>query len=456
MKYLLCLLLLAVCLLDAKLLSAGVSLGSGEANSQIAANVSERLTYMLEKNQSVQEALKAFNARNLVEAERILREAKKASTALPAPEVVLSRWLFSSNQIALATAKVESYLVSQPNDLDALLLLVEVAMQSQRWTEAWLLLEKINTIFDNAALAVSESPAMRELRLEVLKLQGETAAQRKDWKTAEGIFLRMMELAPASGQPHWSLGRLRLAQGDIDGAFDRMKQGRKLDNKLPQPQLIIAVSLAKDSPPNVEIIEKWFQAGIKAEDAQAVNWHVYAKWLLENDRPQDVMRISDKINAAWTSDRSSQFLKGLAYRYLGDLNAAETIFKKLHQDNGDDVESSDQLALVLVEQTDESKRARAKQLSDTNLNRMPKSESIIASAAWIEFKLGSIDVADQMLGKLTSSTTISPQTAYYVAQVLQARGKAAEARGILEAACKAPGLWVQRSTAKASLEVDGK
>ncbi len=137
--------------------------------------------------------------------------------------------------------------------------------------------------------------------------------------------------------------------------------------------------------------------------------------------------------------------------YAGDLSTAEAVFAELHRETPDDLESADQLALVLVENPDEGKRTRAFQLSESNLRKAPNQEGTIATAAWVQFKLGDIDVADRLLGQLAAQTALSPQSAYYVSEVLRARGKAEEAKQVLTAAVNSPGLFPARAAAKKQL-----
>ena len=128
------------------------------------------------------------------------------------------------------------------------------------------------------------------------------------------------------------------------------------------------------------------------------------------------------------------------------------MFSSLHQSNPDDIEAADQLALVLAEQPDEGKRARAAQISETNLRRAPQVETTVATAAWIQFKLGSVDTADRMLGELARQTSVSPQTAFYIAELLKHRGKSEDAKRVLETAVQAPGIFVNRQKVKEELK----
>ena len=427
---------------------AGPALVSDRSTGLLPMGANDRLREQLEKNVLVQRAMTVFTARDLPGAMKLLQEAKASSSEIPAAEVVMSRWLFATNKVPLASATIEEHLSRFPDDLDGLLLLTEIAMQNRRWTEAILLLDQVDVIL-NVSQAMKKNPAsLIPLKIDVLRLRGDTAANRRDWMTATDCFKEILKLDSKKGFAHWALGRLELMSGDLDSALKQFETGRNLDPTLPQPQLTIAVALASEAGRDKKEVEKWFQTAVKVEGAEPSTWHEYAKWMLLEDRPEDVIRITEKLKPEWLSSRNSQFLKGLAYRYVGETSAAEDIFNKLHEESPEDIESADQLALVLVENVDEAKRARAKQLSDANVKRAPNAETVIASAAWIEFKLGSIDTADRILGQLAASTSISPQTAYYISEVLAARGKPEEAKKVLESAGNAPGLWVQRRASK--------
>jgi tetratricopeptide (TPR) repeat protein len=432
---------------------ADVSIVTNDSKGQASADINERLNRLVGQNQTLSNAREAFNARNMAACEKLIEKAKLSVLDLPATELVIARWMVDSNQLPAAIAKVEDYLTRKPDDAEAYLFLAEIAFRSGRWTDAWAMLQMVDPIVRRSVSATPktlEEDRANFLYLDLLKLQGEVAASRKDFANSKAIFQRMSEIQPNTGYPKWALGRLSLMQGDMTSAFSQFTLARKLDSKLPQPELTIALALSS-APETKAEAETWFKNGIKAESATASNWVEYSKWLILQDRPEEVVQLSTKVKLEWANVREAKVLLGLAYRYLGNLDQAEELFKKLHQENSEDLESGNHLALVLVEQLDEGKRARAKQLSDTNLGRAPNVETILATAAWIEYKLGSIDVADRMLGQLAAATVISPQTAYYVSQVLEARNKKGDAAGVLKTALNTPGFWVQRREAAAKL-----
>ncbi len=428
---------------------ADVSIVTNDSKGQASADINERLNRLTGQNQTLFNAREAFNAKKLQECEKLIEKAKLSVLDLPATDLVIARWMVDSNQLAAGIARVESYIVKKPDDAEAYLFLAEVAFRSGRWTDAWAILQMVEPLIVRSISATPKTPEddrSNFLYLDLLKLQGEVAASRQDLATSKAVFQRLSDLQPDKGYPKWALGRLSLIQGDTPAAFKQFTTARKLDAKLPQPELTIAIALGTSAATSAES-EKWFRNGLKADSATAVNWVEYSKWLILQDRPQEVIELSAKLKPEWTSVREAKVLLGLAHRYLENWDLAEEIFKELHHQNADDIESGNHLALVLVEQLDEGKRARAKQLSDGNLVRAPNVETIVATAAWIEFKLGSIDVADRMLGQLAASTVISPQTAFYVSQVLEARNKSEEAMSVLKSALNAPGFWPQRRAA---------
>jgi len=237
----------------------------------------------------------------------------------------------------------------------------------------------------------------------------------------------------------------------------KMAEARKRDESLPSPEWTVAQIMA-DKPGSItdpaiaSEAEKWFQRAIKANRDDATVWAGYLKWLLVAGRADDCLRLVGKLDKGVREDRTIRLIEGLAARYTGDLAKAETVLAALHQSVPDDLEVADQLALVLIESDDEGKRGRALQLSELNLRKAGGVENAVATAAWVQLKLGSVDVADRLLGELSARIAMSPQTAFYAARVLAAKGQPDDARRVLRAAVDSPGIFVQRGIAKAELE----
>jgi Tfp pilus assembly protein PilF len=281
------------------------------------------------------------------------------------------------------------------------------------------------------------------LQVAFVSLKGQVAAERGEWETAETNFLEWAKLVPADLTPIWYRGLVRLNRGEYAEAKSLFVEARKKGSNIPQPELFIAEYLSTKSPGS-NSCEEWYRAGIKADDATGKNWSSYMRWLILNDRLADVEKLAARLPQPFQNDRDAKLVASIAARCMGKNEEAEGILSSLHQKNPEDLEISDQLALVLVESSDEGKRARAQQISETNLRRYPNSETTIATAAWIQFKLGSVDIANRLFSEMASKTSVSPQTGYYIAQVLKSLGNNEESQRILETIDKQPGLLIQR------------
>ena len=429
---------LFVCVLVCALVQESFSAGPGQSASVTS------VSYLFAKATAVVEvklAVESLKKKDLVECKRLLVEAKDLNPGIPAPDIILAQLIFEAGGAGEAISVLDQYAIEAPSDPLTYVLLGEIALKTRRFTDAWLHSEK--------AIALGVKPT-EELRLALSVLQGEIALNRKQWSVAENAFGEWAKLRTDEAAPIWAQGKLKLLQEDFEGAKTTFAKARGIDSTLPQPQFFIASYLS--SKPENDQCEEWYRDGLKAKDSTMENWQGYISWLVSRGRAADAGKLTERVSKEFQEKREMRFLGALVARYLGKNDLAEKGFSDLHQQFPDDVEAADQLALVLVESTEEGKRARAQQLSEANVRRFPNQEVTIATAAWIQFKLGSADIADRIFSELASKTPVSPQTGYYIAQLMKARGKEEDAKKILEAIVKQPGNFVQRKSVLEALE----
>lgn len=429
---------LLVLLLVCAVVREAVSAGPG--NSASVTSVSYLFSKAIEVPK-VKLAVEAFQKKDLVECKKLLTEAKDENQTLPAPPVIIAQLIFEAGGAGEAISVLDQYSIEAPADPLTHVLLGEIALKTRRFTDAWVHSEKA------ASLGVKPTD---ELRIALSVLQGEIALNRKQWAVAEKAFGEWAKLRADEAAPVWAQGRLKLLQEDLEGAKNTFAKARGKDSTLPQPQFFIASFLS--TKPENDQCEEWFREGLKAKDSTVENWQGYIAWLVSRGRSADAGKLMDRIPKEMQEKREMRFLGALVARYLGKNDVAERGFSDLHQQFPDDVEAADQLALVLVESAEEGKRARAQQLSEANVRRFPNQEATIATAAWIQFRLGSTDIADRIFSELASKTAVSPQTGYYIAQLMKSRGKEEDAKKVLEAIVKQPGNFVQKKAVLESLE----
>lgn len=389
------------------------------------------------QNDDVKKAVEAFRRGDVNNAEKLLDEATQKFKDLPSPKIMLGQLYLEAGAAQQAISTLDSVVIEQPENVQSYLMLGDVALRSARLTDAWLYVKEVERI-------QSGKPALlTELQVAFVSLRGQVAAERKEWDEAESNFQEWAKVVPGDFTPIWYLGLVKLNRGDHKEARSLFLEAKNKGSHLPQPELFIAEYLTTKYPGD-NACEEWYRAGIKADDATAKNWSSYMRWLILNDRLTDAEKLAVRLPQPFQDDRDAKLVTSIIARCMGKNEEAERVLASLHQKNPEDLEISDQLALVLVESSDEGKRARAQQISETNLRRYPNSEATVATAAWIQYKLGSVDIAHRLFSEIASKTSVSPQTGYYIAQVLKSLGNNDESQRILATIDKQPGLIIQR------------
>jgi len=410
------------------------------------------LTEIGKKEPAIATAIESFKTGNIEKLKKDLDEARKANANLPKPDVMIARMLMANGQWPDALAALESHVATNPGDAECYKNFAEIAMVGGRWTDAWLHLEKSYSLVDGMKFPDARK---NNFLTELVKLRGEVAERRRDIPMATKLFETLSKLQPDKGDAFWALGRMKVSAGEVDAGSALLKKAKLLDKSLPQPDLAIASALVSSG--SRDKAEPWFKSGLadKATSTSA-NWIEYTQFLIDEGREADAKVFLDKASADYQGLREFKLMKAIVARYMNDQETAEQILSELHRANPNDFDAADNLALVLVESNDEGKRARAQQISESNLRQAPDQERLAATAAWVKYKTGSADVADKILGQVISGGRISPQTAYYSAMILKSLGRTEESNQFMKSSVAAPGTFPQKKAAKAAMPAEVK
>jgi tetratricopeptide (TPR) repeat protein len=410
------------------------------------------LTELGKKEPAIAAAIESFKTGNVEKLKKDLEDAKKANPNLPMPDLMVARMLMANGQWPDALAALENYIAANPSDAECFKNFAEIAMVGGRWTDAWLHLEKSYSLVDGMKF---QDARKNNFLTELVKLRGEVAERRRDVPMATKLFETLSKLQPEKGDAFWALGRMKVSAGEVDAGAALLKKAKLLDKSLPQPDLAIASALVSSG--SRDKAEAWYKSGLadKATSTSA-NWVEYTQFLIDEGREADAKVFLEKAPPEYQGLREFKLLKAIVARYMGDQETAEQILSELHRANPNDFDAADNLALVLVESNDEGKRARAQQISESNLRQAPNQERLAATAAWVKYKTGSADVADKILGQVVSGGRISPQTAYYAAMILKSLGRADESVQFMKSAVAAPGTFPQKKAAKAAMPTEVK
>jgi tetratricopeptide (TPR) repeat protein len=406
------------------------------------------LKKIAETNSSVQAALEAFQVGNLQKLNDSLLEARKANPEFPKMDVMRARIFMALGLWGDAYAILENHVGLNRTDAEAHKNFAEIAMVNGRWTDAWLQLEKAQALVDGMGFS---SQRKQNFLAELLKMRAEVAMFRQDTPLATKLYEELIKSQPKDGSPLWNLGGVKLRDGDTAAGYELLKRGRQLDAKLPQPELEVASVLAVGK--EREKADEWFRRGLVSKEypPTEANWIAYLEYLLNTNRIQDARTLVDKAPEESKKSRPIRMIKGIIHRHLGENAEAEKIFSALHQENSDDVLAADHLALVLVESTDEGKRARAQQISEANVRLAPNVERTVATAAWVKFKTGSPDIAYRVIEEIIRGGRIEPQTAYYAAMMYKKRGMPENALNLLKFSLSGNASFPQRKSAEAEI-----
>lgn len=105
---------------------------------------------------------------------------------------------------------------------------------------------------------------------------------------------------------------------------------------------------------------------------------------------------------------------------------------------------------MLIESDDESKRVRASQLAQANLSQCPDRALALATAGWVQLRLGDLANAERLLQQSLAAGPVTPFTRYYVSRLLSARGRTEESDKRLNEALSQPGYFPERHLLQAA------
>lgn len=372
---------------------------------------------------------------------------------LPAAEVFWAKLHITGNRLGDAIKVLEEYGHNHQDDPELFTTLGFIAVRSGRFTDAWLHLLYAQRMIDKDQIPKSRLKFVLPTFVEARAIVAES---RRQWPEAEQLFVKLQTLKPNDHSITWRFGRCQVLAGNIEKGHRLMVEANKGESKLPRASLAVAQILAETTnwqkdKSAASAIEEWFNRAINENEADEKAWVAYFRWLILGDRPQEVKDKGENLSDELKKVREVIVIRSVAARYLGDNDTAEGLLTPLHQEKPDDLEVADQLALVLIESSDEAKRGRALQLAERNFRAASDMEQVAATAAWIQLQLGGTDVADKILSQLATRGPLSAQTTYYIAELLQKSGKTAESQKLLKIASETPGLFPQRAKAKQSL-----
>lgn len=313
--------------------------------------------------------------------EALQRAQARAPQAVPtlalAGRVALAAGDLATARMALARAATAAgYNVPQLTQIAALQLLAQVPQA--------------------AAHSLDKALTERPDHLPALVLRAGADIRLGELGAAELRIRRIQALAPRGGQG-WALaGDLATARRQPEAALAAYRRAHELDQSTNSLMQLFLATAPRDGAGAIRLAERWLAT-----------------------HPRDAM--------VWRALADSQF-------NAGQLAAARRSYESLLAIHPRDADATNNLAHVLMRQNDPAALKTAEQA----LALAPHAAHVIGTAGWAAFKAGQSERAIQLLRDARLRDPDNADTRYYLAQVLAATGRAAEARRELDAAL-APG-----------------
>jgi tetratricopeptide (TPR) repeat protein len=411
-------------------------------------STSEAIGEENKKYREVEDAAAKFNAGDVEQALDLLEVAAIKHPELPPARVMLARLYFAKNQLARGRNELERAITETPDDPEAYDVLGSLAIGEGRFTEGEMLFQKVLQLLEKMP---DSSVRKKNLAIHAHAGLATVGESRANWEYARQQLQDWIKLSEQAPQPRLRLGQVLFKLNKPEEAFAEFQTAARLSDQAPSPEVLMGrlYQIAGDD----KKAEEWMTLAISRDPENPSAQLGVAQWYLELNKLDDAKKHADEALRLKPDLIDAKLLRGVIARYQGDLSEAEKQFEAVHLVAPANFAASNQLALVLAEQNDGSKLRRGMELAELNARQFGTNPEVLATLGAIYLRAGRIDEAEQALGRvLNAGQPISGDIAYYVAQLMVKRNKAADAIRWLKMALDAKGPFANRAAAQSLYE----
>ena len=438
---------------------------TGTAHGQITQQmlIGDAVSETGAKYADIDKAIQFFTNRDVPNARLLLETAKQKDPALPPVDLTLAKLYFLSNNAAAGRAALEKTAMEIPGDPEASLILAEQATREGRFIEAESLYDKAISLIDK----FSENPK-RKRNFQIASRAGRAAVyeRRKDWTAAESDLNELLKVDPENAGANYRLGRALFMQKKFQPGYEKFGVAQKKDkNKtLPSPDVSAALmydQLAqtvdpKDQASMKEKAQQFFKRATTANKTDPATLTAYGQWLIKNGSIDEADAALAEARKANPEVLNLLVLSGIAARMKKQLEPAEDHFMEALRISPANTDTLNQLALLLIDQADPTKRQRALEFAGISSRLNNESADAQVTLAWVLFQLTRTAEAEQALRNGIQLGNLSPDSRFLVAKMLADRNPAAAKQILQEALENDSGLiFVNRLEAEALLKSMG-
>jgi tetratricopeptide (TPR) repeat protein len=405
------------------------------------------------KQAIIQEALNAISKRDIALAREKLDPLAVAKDSLH-EEVVLAQLLFASKLNVDGKKVLEKLAIDEPKRLDVYLMFSEIAVNEQRWFDAWNLIN----LAERVTTPEGWSPTFRRRignRLDILKAR--CFEGREGWEKAKEIYVKLGSTEDNGPEIWIGQARCEYRLKNFSEAIKLFAKVKEQNPDIAPPELMLAKQFESDQ--DVKQAEKYFREAttkpdINDKDKKKASLE-FARFLIFNNRATEAIELvkvpflstpAPDASAEDTAkdpmealERERLFLNGVVARLQQRFSDAQAIFSKLHQQDAFSFPIGNHLALCLIESDQEVLRARSLQIAEVNARSNPNLQDAWSTLGYIQFKLGDMASADKSLTTAIQSGQLNRDTAGILSMVKQSLGDEDSAKQLRTQAELLPG-----------------
>lgn len=410
------------------------------------------------KHAQVDDGITKFTLNDFNGALQHFKNAKAMAKEIPPPEVLMAKLSILGRNVQLGRAWLERAVAAAPGDPEPYVVLGDLAITEGRVTDADVLFAEGLKLSEKFA----ENPK-RKQNFQRRALQGlaVVSQRREQWDRAKTMIDRWVQLDPESAAAYNALGQVLFYLNKGSEAYKAFQKADELnkataDRKNP-PSPMAELSMAalyqrrdKDDKKTTDSINLAVRNhpkdfGVRLRAAQIA----MASNLLDVALAQAEEAV--KLNE---NDLTAKLVRGYVARLRNDFTTAEHYFELAHLQSPGNFDASNNLALLLAEQTDEAKQNRALEFAVMNIQRFPingqsqQRFDAMSTYGWVQYQRGSLQEAGVALQQVANANVLTPDSRYYIAKVMLNDPKRSEdAARVLEVAVESDQPFVNRKAA---------
>lgn len=404
-------------------------------------------------SESLEPAVRLVLSDKTEEARKWLNQYTASKKDQPHPDIILSKLLRSQGKHKESRQVLERLASTESRRMDVRIVFAEIAIAEARWFEAYTHI----CVAEKADPAGNWTPPYTEAaKRDVAVLKATCFEGQGNWGEALRIYKAMSQEQDVTPDLFGRMGRCSLRLKKTSDARRYFARAHELDRSLPDADLAVATHYAATG--EAKEAERFFRMSLvsKRTGTHDRSRLAFGNWLIQNNRADEVSEVLQEPLGAKDAENGRSLLLAMAARMQGKMAESRNRLSALHQAAPSNFVVSNQLALVLIESTDEGYRGRAQQIAEANVRNFPRAAEAWSTLGWIQFRLGDTASAKQNLTRATSAGVISRDTAWQLAQVHERNGDHQEAQKFLAAARKSKGPFFHASKLREGNDPQGQ